>query len=121
EQFAAAEGVPRVSPRYFRTGAQQRQRESPPAQGNLGTVGAVALDRRGHLAAATSTGGMAKKLPGRVGDSSVIGAGTYASNASCAVSCTGHGEYFIRAAAAHAICALVEHAGKDARSAAEIV
>ena len=70
-----------------------------------GTVGAVARDNAGDLAAATSTGGMTGKLPGRVGDSPIIGAGTYADNASCAVSATGHGEFFIRFAVAHEIAA----------------
>jgi beta-aspartyl-peptidase (threonine type) len=74
-----------------------------------GTVGAVALDRNGDLAAATSTGGMTNKRPGRIGDSPLIGAGTYANNASCAVSATGDGEFFIRAVVAHDICALVEY------------
>ncbi len=68
-----------------------------------GTVGAVALDKQGNLAAGTSTGGMMNKMPGRVGDSPIIGAGTYASNSSCALSCTGHGEYFIRYAVAHSV------------------
>ncbi|MCX7728166.1 MAG: isoaspartyl peptidase/L-asparaginase [Bacteroidia bacterium] len=66
-----------------------------------GTVGAVALDKYGNLAAGTSTGGMMDKMPGRVGDSPIIGAGTYACNQSCAISCTGHGEYFIRYTVAH--------------------
>src|SRR5258705_7871302 len=74
-----------------------------------GTVGAVALDREGNLAAATSTGGMTNKRPGRVGDSPIIGAGTYAKNGVCAVSATGHGEYFIRAVAAYHVCAAVEY------------
>ena len=73
----------------------------------FGTVGAVALDAPGNLAAATSTGGMTGKRWGRVGDSPIIGAGTYANNASCAVSATGHGEYFIRTVVAHDICAQV--------------
>jgi beta-aspartyl-peptidase (threonine type) len=76
-----------------------------------GTVGAVALDAAGNLAAATSTGGMTNKRPGRVGDSPIIGAGTYAKNGVCAVSATGHGEYFIRAVAAHHICAAVQYRG----------
>ena len=75
----------------------------------MGTVGAVALDASGNLAAATSTGGMTNKRWGRIGDSPIIGAGTYANNASCAVSATGHGEYFIRYAVSHDICALVEY------------
>lgn len=74
-----------------------------------GTVGAVALDHNGNLAAATSTGGMTNKLSGRIGDSPIIGAGTYANNASCAVSATGDGEYFIRAVVAYDICALVQY------------
>jgi beta-aspartyl-peptidase (threonine type) len=75
----------------------------------MGTVGAVALDVSGNLAAATSTGGMTNKRWGRIGDSPIIGAGTYANNASCAVSATGHGEYFIRYTVAHDICAIVEY------------
>ena len=75
-----------------------------------GTVGAVARDRDGNLAAATSTGGMTGKLPGRVGDSPIIGAGTYADNATCAVSATGHGEFFIRHAVAHEIAARIAYA-----------
>jgi beta-aspartyl-peptidase (threonine type) len=71
----------------------------------------VARDRSGNLAAATSTGGMTGKRWGRVGDSPIIGAGTYADNASCAVSATGHGEYFIRAAVAHDVCAQVRYRG----------
>ena len=81
-----------------------------------GTVGAVAMDRKGNLAAATSTGGMNAKPPGRVGDAPIIGAGTYADNASCAVSATGDGEYFIRASVARMICARVADAGHVARS-----
>ena len=82
--------------------------ELMPAQG---TVGAVALDAGGDLAAATSTGGMTLKRHGRVGDSPLIGAGTYAKNGVCAVSATGHGEYFIRAVAAHHVTLSVEHRG----------
>jgi beta-aspartyl-peptidase (threonine type) len=74
-------------------------------------VGAVARDTHGNLAAATSTGGMTNKRPGRVGDSPIIGAGTYAKNGVCAVSATGHGEYFIRAVAAYHVCAAVEYRG----------
>jgi beta-aspartyl-peptidase (threonine type) len=76
---------------------------------SAGTVGAVARDADGNLAAATSTGGLTNKRPGRVGDSPIIGAGTYAKNGVCAVSATGHGEYFIRAVAAHHVCAAVEY------------
>ncbi len=87
----------------------------------MGTVGAVALDAAGNLAAATSTGGMTAKRWGRVGDSPVIGAGTYAANDCCAVSATGHGEYFIRATVAHEIASLIRYAGKSVREAADIV
>lgn len=75
----------------------------------FGTVGVVALDKKGNLAAGTSTGGMSNKLYNRIGDSPVIGAGTYADNATCAVSCTGHGEYFIRLSVAHEVSALMKH------------
>src|SRR5206468_2251601 len=84
-----------------------------------GTVGAVALDKEGNLAAATSTGGIANKWPGRIGDTPVIGAGTYAKNQTCAVSCTGDGEYFIRAAVAHEISALMEYGGMKLQGAAQ--
>jgi beta-aspartyl-peptidase (threonine type) len=87
----------------------------------MGTVGAVALDAWGHLAAATSTGGMTNKRPGRVGDSPLIGAGTYADDRSAAVSCTGHGEAFIRVAAAHDVCARMAYGGASLQAAAEAV
>ncbi len=77
--------------------------------GFIGTVGAVALDTRGHLAAGTSTGGLVNKMPGRVGDSPIIGAGTYAEDGVCAVSCTGHGEFFIRNVVAHEVAARIKH------------
>jgi L-asparaginase / beta-aspartyl-peptidase len=77
----------------------------------FGTVGAVALDRNGNLAAATSTGGMTNKKFGRIGDTPIIGAGVYANNNTCAVSCTGHGEYFIRAVAAYDVSCLMEYKG----------
>jgi beta-aspartyl-peptidase (threonine type) len=86
-----------------------------------GTVGAVALDRQGNIAAGTSTGGMQGKMPGRVGDSPIIGAGTYASNASCAVSATGSGEYFIRLGVAREICNLVQFKGMTLQQAADQV
>jgi L-asparaginase / beta-aspartyl-peptidase len=117
EDFARTQGVEFVSNEYFRTPVRQKQlqrllggvvtRENELAA--FGTVGAVALDGQGNLAAATSTGGMTGKRWGRVGDSPVIGAGTYANNASCAVSATGHGEYFIRSVLAHDISAQVEY------------
>jgi beta-aspartyl-peptidase (threonine type) len=87
----------------------------------FGTVGAVARDVHGDVSAGTSTGGMQGKLPGRVGDSPVIGAGTYAANDACAVSATGVGEYFIRLDAAKEICALVKLKGMSTRAAADRV
>jgi beta-aspartyl-peptidase (threonine type) len=84
----------------------------------MGTVGAVAMDAQGHLAAATSTGGVTNKLPGRVGDSPLVGAGNYANDRTVAVSCTGMGEAFIRGMAAHDVSALIEYAGLDLRAAA---
>lgn len=86
-----------------------------------GTVGAVALDNNGNLAAATSTGGMTNKKYGRVGDAPIIGAGTYANNNTCAVSCTGHGEFFIRAVVAYDISSLVELKGLPLKQASETV
>lgn len=77
----------------------------------FGTVGVVALDKAGNIAAGTSTGGMTNKKFGRVGDAPIIGAGTYANNKTCGVSCTGHGEYFIRAVAAYDVSALMEYKG----------
>ncbi|WP_091743129.1 isoaspartyl peptidase/L-asparaginase family protein [Phenylobacterium immobile] len=90
-------------------------------EGKLGTVGVVALDAQGHVAAATSTGGVTAKRWGRIGDSPIIGAGTYASDASCAVSATGTGEYFIRLTVARDICALVELKGLSLQAAADEV
>ena len=90
-------------------------------EGKRGTVGAVACDAFGHVAAATSTGGVTGKRWGRAGDSPLIGAGTYASDAACAVSCTGAGEYFIRLTAARSIAALVELKGMDVQAAADQV
>ncbi|MCS6833406.1 MAG: isoaspartyl peptidase/L-asparaginase, partial [Flammeovirgaceae bacterium] len=87
----------------------------------FGTVGAVALDMHGNLAAATSTGGLTNKRFGRLGDSSMIGAGTYANNESCAVSCTGHGEYFIRYVVAHQIASLVKYKKYDVQKAGNLV
>ncbi|HYN86594.1 MAG TPA: isoaspartyl peptidase/L-asparaginase [Pyrinomonadaceae bacterium] len=85
----------------------------------FGTVGAVCLDAAGNLSAGTSTGGMTNKRFGRIGDSPVIGAGTYADNQTCAVSCTGDGEYFIRASVAHEVASLMRYAGKSLKEAAE--
>ncbi len=86
-----------------------------------GTVGCVALDQSGNLAAGTSTGGMTNKKWNRIGDAPIIGAGTYANNASCAISATGWGEYFIRAVVAHDIAALMEYKGLSIQEAAKIV
>ncbi len=90
-------------------------------QDRHGTVGAVARDKNGNLAAATSTGGTTNKRPGRVGDSPIIGAGTYANNATCAVSATGDGEYFIRASVGHDLSALMEYKGMSLKDAAQAV
>jgi beta-aspartyl-peptidase (threonine type) len=87
----------------------------------FGTVGAVALDVHGNLAAGTSTGGMTNKKHGRVGDTPLIGAGTYANNATCAVSCTGHGEFFIRAVVAYDISCLMEYKGLSLKEACDTV
>ncbi len=99
----------------------QRQTATQLSEDWFSTVGAVALDAEGNLAAATSTGGMSNKRWGRVGDSPIIGAGTYADNRACAVSATGHGEYFIRHAVAHEICARVRLTGVTLAEAAEAV
>jgi len=121
EEFIRACGVRLVARRYFITAERRRQLErvrsrdrarrsrEPDARDSIGTVGAVALDVHGNVAAGTSTGGMVNKQFGRVGDSPVIGAGTYAWNQTCAVSATGHGEYFIRAVAAHQLSALMAY------------
>jgi beta-aspartyl-peptidase (threonine type) len=87
----------------------------------FGTVGAVALDKQGNLAAATSTGGMTNKRFGRIGDTPIIGAGTYANNKTCAISCTGHGEYFIRAVVAYDISCLMEYKGMSLKQACDFV
>jgi beta-aspartyl-peptidase (threonine type) len=88
---------------------------------NYSTVGAVALDQQGNLAAASSTGGMTNKRFGRVGDTPLIGCGTYANNDSCAVACTGHGELFIRAVVAHEVAARMRYGGMSLQAAAEAV
>ena len=131
EQFAESIGVTLVDPKYFYTDMRWQQlqealKEEKEKAGDAakapghGTVGAVALDQKGNLAAGTSTGGMTNKRYGRIGDSPIIGAGTYAS-AKCAVSATGWGEYYIRANAAHDICARVEYAKQPVAIAAHDV
>ena len=143
EQFAQEQNLEIVPPQYFYTEPRYQQllkaREtekstldhSPNTTGStlpilpegkkFGTVGAVALDKFGNLAAATSTGGMTNKRYGRVGDAPIIGAGTYANNQTCAVSATGHGEYFIRYTVASDISALMQYKRKSVRKAAEKV
>ena len=111
ERFAKAHGVKLVAPSYFDTRSRLLALRRK-VQGHHGTVGAVALDAEGHLAAATSTGGYTGKLPGRVGDTPVIGAGTYADEL-CAVSGTGLGEAFIRTVLAHDIAARLRYAGEN--------
>jgi len=126
EQFASAQGLERVDNSYFLTPRRQEQLESQqrgrgpsaPLFKKYGTVGAVALDKAGNLAAATSTGGMSNKRYGRVGDSPLIGAGTFASNATCAVSCTGHGEYFIRQVVAYDVAARMKYLDESVKEAA---
>lgn len=134
EHFAREQGIGFEDDAYFRTEFRWQQLQQAKASSDpqahavsespdlwLSTVGAVALDAGGNLAAATSTGGTTNKRWGRVGDSPIIGAGTYADNRSCAVSATGHGEYFIRAGVAHEICARVRHGGAGLAAAASEV
>lgn len=102
-------------------GTDEYQLDHSDKEKKFGTVGAVALDAQGHLAAATSTGGMTNKKWQRIGDSPIIGAGTYANNATCAVSCTGHGESFIRAVAAHDVHALMAYKGLSLAEAVRVV
>jgi len=120
-QFARERGLEIVPPEYFRTERKWKELQELIKEESHGTVGCVALDRKGDLAAGTSTGGMANKRYNRIGDSPVIGAGTYANNATCAISCTGHGEYFIRYAVAHDISALMEYKGTSLKEAAAYV
>jgi len=128
EEFALEQGLQPVPNSHFATERRRLELERM-LQGRIeagreslmGTVGAVALDAAGNLAAATSTGGMTGKKWGRVGDSPIIGAGTYAANDCCAVSATGHGEFFIRAAVAHEIASLMRYRGLDVVAAADEV
>jgi beta-aspartyl-peptidase (threonine type) len=130
EEFASSQGFAFVPNSYFSTPERRQQLErirsgeiglSGHTISHVGTVGAVALDSFGHLAAATSTGGMSGKRFQRIGDSPIIGAGTYADDRSCAVSATGHGEVFIRAAVAHDICARMRYGGRALGEAAREV
>ncbi|PKA28623.1 beta-aspartyl-peptidase [Cedecea lapagei] len=135
EQFAAENGMERVPAETFSTPERYQQLLDARSAGitqldhaapldertKMGTVGAVALDKAGNLAAATSTGGMTNKLPGRVGDSPLPGAGCYANNANVAVSCTGTGEVFIRTLAAYDIAALMDYGNLSLAEACERV
>ncbi|MDG1985607.1 MAG: isoaspartyl peptidase/L-asparaginase [Planctomycetota bacterium] len=133
DRFAAHHDLELMEPSWFVTPRRSRQLKrmkaqdaaatadlaSHPVDDKFGTVGCVALDGDGHLAAGTSTGGMARKAFGRVGDSPIIGAGTWAADATCAVSCTGHGEFFIRLAIAHQLHARMLHGGQSLPRAAQ--
>ncbi len=134
EKFATENGIELVDQKYFftqeRWDALQRMKDAEKNrhaglkisdQDRHGTVGAVAIDQDGNLAAATSTGGTTNKHPGRIGDSPIIGGGTYANNATCAISATGDGEYFIRATVAHDISALIEYRSMKLDEAAQTV
>jgi beta-aspartyl-peptidase (threonine type) len=107
----------RAKKKLNKTENYQASHQALPTQYKMGTVGAVALDKNGNLAAGTSTGGMTAKRFGRIGDAPIIGAGTFADNNSCAVSATGHGEYFIRYNVASDICARVQYQGKTIKQA----
>lgn len=134
EQFALEQKIDTVSPEYFFTQPRWDALERAKAAENeqegalmtnpdykFGTVGCVALDRNGNIVAGTSTGGMTNKRWNRLGDSPVIGAGTYANNATCGVSCTGHGEFFIRYAVAHDVSAMMEYKGSSLKEAGEFI
>ncbi len=120
--FAKEHGAEIVDSSYFFTEKRWKSlQKALEKSGKMGTVGCVALDEHGNLAAATSTGGMTNKMYGRVGDVPIIGAGTYANNKTCALSATGHGEYFIRYTVTHDISALMEYKGMSLQKAAEKV
>jgi beta-aspartyl-peptidase (threonine type) len=126
EKFADEMGVERVPNSYFATETARQKWERARARAaelprpNMGTVGCVAWDRQRNLAAATSTGGVTNKRAGRVGDTPIIGGGTYADNATCAVSCTGNGENFIRHAVAYDLHARLAYAGESLAHAVEV-
>ncbi len=129
-EFAKMEGLEMVDNKYFFTQEQldnlqkaleNEKKTKEDIKEKHGTVGCVVLDKYGNLAAGTSTGGMTNKRYGRIGDSPVIGAGTYANNATCAVSCTGHGEYFIRYVVAHTVSALMEYKSFSLLEAADYI
>jgi beta-aspartyl-peptidase (threonine type) len=119
--FAKQVGLEIVNPEYFYTKKKFESLQQAIENEKHGTVGCVALDKDGNLCAGTSTGGMTNKKFGRIGDSPIIGAGTYANNVTCGVSATGHGEYFIRWTVAHQISVLMEYKGYDVETAAKEV
>jgi beta-aspartyl-peptidase (threonine type) len=130
DRFSLDHGLEQAPPDYFETAERRRQldelRARPESEHfdvhlKYGTVGAVARDRGGHVAAATATGGLTGKRWGRIGDSPIIGAGCFADDRGCAVSSTGAGEFFIRVGVAHEICARIRLAGETARQAADAV
>jgi beta-aspartyl-peptidase (threonine type) len=129
DQFSREQGLDQVGPEWFATAERRRQLEEMKESDDhyfdeelkYGTVGAVALDMHGHVAAATSTGGLTGKRWGRIGDAPLIGSGTYADDRSGAVSATGAGEYFIRTAVAHEICARIRMLGESGKEAADAV
>lgn len=134
ENFAQSQGIETVEPGYFKSdfrwdalkkALEKENRtgfhEIPKEEYKFGTVGCVVLDKEGNLAAGTSTGGMTNKKWNRIGDSPIIGAGTYADNATCAVSATGHGEYFIRYTVAREIGARMEYLGETLEAAADAI
>ena len=125
ETFAREQGLEIVDHSYFYTEESWQEylkvKAKMETDGRKGTVGAVALDKNGNLAAATSTGGMVYKKYGRIGDSPIVGAGTYANNESCAVSCTGHGEYFIRNVVAYDVSARMLYLGETLEQATEFI
>jgi beta-aspartyl-peptidase (threonine type) len=120
-EFAKEQGLEMVDSSYFFTEDRWESLQKILAAEKYGTVGCVALDKDGNLAAGTSTGGMTNKKYNRIGDAPIIGAGTYANNNTCAVSATGHGEFFIRYTVAHDISALMEYKGMTLKEAADMV
>ena len=120
-QFAKEQGLDIVPPSYFYTERRFNELQEILKKEKNGTVGCCALDKNGNLAAGTSTGGMVNKKYNRVVDAPIIGAGTYANNNTCAVSATGHGEFFIRWTVAHDISALMEYKGLSLKEASELV
>ncbi len=121
EKFAKEVGVDLVDPSYFYSEKNLNRVRKSKKDKKLGTVGAAALDQYGNLAAATSTGGRTNKMTGRVGDSPILGAGTWAQNELCAVSGTGHGEYFMRLLTAADVCKLMEYSGLSLEESANSV